>query len=95
MLQCPRCGHRICTSCRIFSPLNFAVLAMAAALSACTPSATEVIMPVVPPGLKDCQFYNLKNGYGTNMTVVRCPNSSTTMQQKRGKTTEETAVVER
>lgn len=47
-------------------------------LSGCSDRATQFSMPVVPDGLKDCDFYELENARGLRLIVVRCPHSSTT-----------------
>lgn len=48
-------------------------------LSACTPSAEDVSRSYAPPPeLKDCTFHVLRSDSGGRLTVVRCPNSSTT-----------------
>ena len=45
----------------------------------CTPSASQLDFPVLPEGLKDCKFFYLRDGSGTNITVARCPNSATSV----------------
>jgi len=47
-------------------------------LSACSNGYYKANFPVVPPELSDCQFFILTNDKGGNITVVRCPNSTTT-----------------
>ena len=39
-------------------------------------SGKQFIPEVIPEGLRDCQFYNMRIN-GTQMMVTRCPNSST------------------
>lgn len=60
-------------------------------LAACTPTATDVsaAYAVKPTELKDCQFFELRNSEGSHITVVRCPNSttSTTLHTKTPITT--------
>ena len=45
----------------------------------CTPKASQLDFPVLPDGLKDCKFFYLRDGSGTNITVARCPNSATSV----------------
>jgi hypothetical protein len=45
----------------------------------CTPKASQLDFPVLPDGLKDCKFFYLQDGSGTNITVARCPNSTTSV----------------
>jgi hypothetical protein len=49
-------------------------------LAGCTPSATEIVWPVVPDGLKDCKFYKLKDTKGNTLSIARCPLSATTVE---------------
>jgi len=51
---------------------------------ACTPRASEVSFPVMPPEMSDCKVFRIENGNGVALIAVRCPNSSTTT--KVGKT---------
>ena len=74
--------------------MKYILLVMAIALSGCTPSAQEIIWPVVPDELKDCKFYELVNSKGATMKVVRCPMSSTSVQYQSGKTTVNTIVID-
>lgn len=55
------------------------------ALAGCTPSAKQVIPEVIPDGLSDCKFYVLKDSNGISLHVVRCPNSSTSVNWQAGK----------
>jgi hypothetical protein len=57
-------------------------------LSACINDASVANYPVLPEWLKDCQFYKLKSKSERNITVVRCPNSTTsvTTHEKTPKT---------
>jgi hypothetical protein len=63
------------------------ILVFAVMLSGCAPSAEErtANFTVIPDGLKDCKIYRISDG-GENITVVRCPNSSTTSSYRIGKT---------
>jgi len=58
-------------------------------LTGCNPSTTEVSNDfIIPPGLYDCKFYDMKReGSGSAYLVVRCPNSdvSTSMNKSCGK----------
>lgn len=63
-------------------------------LAGCTPSAEQKIWPVLPEELKDCKFYKLKDDAANTITVVRCPQSSTTVQYKVGKSTQTTVTID-
>lgn len=54
-----------------------------------TPSAKQFTPEVVPDGLTDCKFYSITDNKGSTMRIVRCPNSSTSVnwQSKRQLTT--------
>jgi hypothetical protein len=39
---------------------------------------------IVPDDLKDCKFYAMKPEGGNTVTVIRCPNSSTSAQYATG-----------
>jgi len=47
-------------------------------LVGCENSYEKIDFPVKPKELNDCSFYNLENKSGNSVSVVRCPNSSTT-----------------
>lgn len=72
------------------------VLGLGLALSACMKNeARTASFPVVPDGLKDCEFYYVesKEEY-QRLTVVRCPNSATTtVMPKQGKVEPKTIIV--
>ena len=55
------------------------LLCVLLAITGCTPSASQLDFPVLPDGLKDCKFFYLRDGSGTNITVARCPNSTTSV----------------
>lgn len=62
-------------------------------LAACSPNGHERNdYTVLPNGLKDCKFYRVSNGI-EEITVVRCPNSSTTVYSG-GKQSQTTVTVE-
>ena len=72
-------------------------LAVALLASGCTPSAQERFFPVMPKELQDCKVFRLDDGSGTGlgaMNVMRCPNSSTSVTYKSGKTTVQSAVID-
>lgn len=69
-------------------------LSYIAMLAACSPSYEQMHYPVLPEELKDCRFFQITRGAGEYITVVRCPNSSTTTQYSSGKTKVQTVVVE-
>ena len=58
---------------------NLIMLCALLAITGCTPSANQLDFPVLPDGLKDCKFFYLRDGSGTNITVARCPNSATSI----------------
>ena len=45
-------------------------------LTGCNPSTKEVSKDfVIPPGLNDCQFFDMTRASGRKVIVVRCPRS--------------------
>lgn len=48
---------------------------------------------VLPEELKDCKIFNISNGWGI-LTVVRCPNSSTSTIYSEGKTIKKVVVID-
>ena len=58
---------------------KFILLCVLLAITGCTPSASQLDFSVLPDGLKDCKFFYLRDGSGTNITVARCPNSATSV----------------
>lgn len=62
-------------------------------LGACTPSYKSMDYPIRPEELKDCGFYGLRNSLGDHITVVRCPNSTTT-SRAGGKHDREVVVID-
>lgn len=58
-------------------------------LSACSNSASEVHYQAMPDGLKDCVVYYISDERAQNITVMRCPNSTTSTNYtvQSGKTT--------
>ena len=62
-------------------------------LGACTPSTSNLdhVYPVKPPGMEDCKVFRLDGTNSGHITVVRCPNSSTTTQE--GTKSKSTAIV--
>lgn len=44
--------------------------------------------------LSGCSVYSVSNGNGSNIIIVRCPNSTTSTTYKSGKTTQTTVVAE-
>jgi hypothetical protein len=55
------------------------LLCVLLAITGCTPNASQLDFPVLPDELKDCKFFYLRDGGGTNITVARCPNSATSV----------------
>jgi hypothetical protein len=54
----------------------------------CSNGYQEKNYPTKPPELSDCKVYYLHNDSGDNITVMRCPNSTTSSNYttKAGKT---------
>lgn len=48
----------------------------------------------IPKELSDCKIYFVGTNRGSGLTVVRCPNSSTTTSYKQGKATRTITLVE-
>lgn len=69
---------------KIVHSFSVLIIVLTIGLFGCSPSATETTFPVLPNGLKDCNFYQLYEG-GMYFYVARCPNNQTTMQYKPGK----------
>lgn len=69
------------------------LLALAVVVLAGCNSAEQVYPKVKPHGLKDCEFYSMYIS-GSHMSVVRCPNSSTTTTHRSGKTERSVAVID-
>ena len=71
-------------------------LAVAFLASGCHPSAEERFFPVMPKELQGCKVFDLDDGAGKapRLTVMRCPNSSTSVNYKSGKATIQTAVID-
>lgn len=71
-----------------------AAIAVAIALSGCDDRVTKVQPSVeLPKELQDCVMYDLRV-MGSITTVVRCPNSSTGVTYRHGKTTRKTVVID-
>lgn len=58
-------------------------------LAGCGPEAKVLTYPILPAELNDCVFFKLRADSEAPITVVRCPNSttSTTMKTKTPVTT--------
>lgn len=60
-------------------------------LSGCEKSTKEATESfTMPKGMEDCKVYYMSSSYGSNIIVVRCPNSATTTRS--GKNTNATVV---
>ena len=57
------------------------VLSFLGLLSACNPGYKPTNFSVMPEELKDCKFFVISDGEGLRVTVGRCPNSTTTVQE--------------
>lgn len=57
------------------------ILCVLLAITGCSPRSNQLNFPIVPEELKDCKFYYLVSENGSYaITVARCPNSSTSVQ---------------
>ena len=65
-------------------------------LTGCEPSYEEKTQnfTILPDELKDCKFYGVRSNTGSNLNIVRCPNSTTSTTYKSGKTTTTTVVID-
>lgn len=70
------------------------ILFAAGIISGCTNSAKEVLFPVLPQELKDCKVFFLTNEGGGALTVMRCPNATTSTSYTSGKSTVTSIVVD-
>jgi hypothetical protein len=48
----------------------------------------------MPAELAGCRVFYVTNSVGDRMTVVRCPNSATSTEVRKGKTTQRTITVD-
>ena len=65
-------------------------------LTGCEPSYEEKTQNFtqLPVELKDCKFYYVSSNTGSNLNIVRCPNSTVSTTYKSGKTTLTTVVID-
>ena len=65
-------------------------------LTGCNPSYEEKTQNFtqLPNELKDCKFYSVRSNTGSDLNIVRCPNSTTSTTYKSGKTTATTVVID-
>ena len=70
------------------------ILFAAGIVAGCGNSAKEIIYPVLPPELKDCKIFYLTKESGSAITVMRCPNATTSTSYTAGKTKVTTIVVD-
>lgn len=63
-------------------------------LAGCYDRARIVNFPAMPPELADCKVYAINNTNGEHITVMRCPNSTTSTNYSSGKTTRSTVVID-
>ena len=52
----------------------------------CSPEAKQKTYSAMPPELADCKVYFISEGFADHMTVIRCPNSTTSVTKQEGKT---------
>ena len=72
----------------------FAALAIFITLAGCTPSSSVITFESLPKALEDCVVYELSNSKSERMKVMRCPNSSTSVTYKSGKTAQHNIVID-
>lgn len=65
-------------------------------LTGCEPSYENKTQnfTVLPDELQDCKFYAVRSNTGSNLNIVRCPNSSVSATYKVGKTTATTVIID-
>lgn len=65
-------------------------------LAGCEPSYKEKTQnfTILPDELKDCKFYDVRSNTGSNLKIVRCPNSTVSTTYNNGKTTLTTVVID-
>ena len=64
-------------------------------LVGCTPSTNEIGNNYdIPKELSDCVFLNMRDTVTNSIKVVRCPNSTTSVNYASGKTTQSVIVVD-
>ena len=56
------------------------------------PQYKQVKASVLPDELKDCSFFDVRADDGSNITIVRCPNSTTSANYRQGKAKRTTVV---
>lgn len=62
-----------------------AAILLAAGLTACSDSASDIKFTAWPAGFEGCTMAKLEPASGQNVTAVRCPNSATTTTWQDGK----------
>lgn len=60
----------------------------------CEPYYKELKFGVLPDELKDCKTFYLSSEDGNTITVMRCPNSTTSSTYRVGKHTATTVVID-
>lgn len=62
----------------------------------CSSKSDEIDIGNLPDGLKDCKAFNINPGaFSKNLTVIRCPNSTTNVIKSNGvKQAPDTAAVD-
>ena len=76
--------------------IALAAIAASVIAAGCTPRAEDVgpTFTVRPKELADCSFHYLTNTNGQRLTVVRCPNSTTSTTVPSGKSTQTVVTVD-
>jgi hypothetical protein len=72
--------------------ITIGALGLALLAAGCEPSVSPANYPL-PPELADCKPFDLSNGIDS-ITVVRCPNSTTSTTFRQGKHDETSVVVD-
>jgi len=67
-------------------------LGLAVLVAGCQPSVTTADFPL-PAELQDCKLFELSDGINS-ITVVRCPNSTTSTTYREGKSDHTSVVVD-
>jgi hypothetical protein len=64
-------------------------------LPSCTPAGVTTDNSIIlTGGLSDCTYHVVSKGYGSDIRVIRCPNSSVTTKWQYGKVSKNAVIVE-
>lgn len=73
--------------------ITICALGLALLATGCERSVSVADYPL-PPELSDCNLFKLADGNGSEITVARCPNSTTSTTFREGKHNESAIVVD-